>query len=469
MHEHTEAPNLLFVFADQLRAQSVGCYGNPEVQTPHLDALAQNGVRFAHAFSNSPVCTPARGSLLTGEYPLDHGAVVNDVPVSTECCSIAHVLKDAGYATGYIGKWHLDGVPRDRFTPPERRLGFDFWRVWNCSHAYLDAKFFGDDAEAVPIDGYEPIAQTDMAMEFIESHQSDPWCLYLSYGPPHDPYDQVPQEYLDLYDPDRLQLRGNVPESVHKQRGQGWRADPYQVTAGYYAHVTALDEQIGRLIHQLNALNLTDNTIVVFTSDHGDMLGSHGLRNKQLPHAESIDVPLIARWPQKLPAGAVCDGLIGLVDLVPSLVGLMELQLPQPVGGADLSPMFVNPILPGHRSCFLMDIIPVDQNVGRDPWRGVRTQRYTYVENPAREITHLFDNDADPLQLTNLAERFRGSSLAACLARELEGWLHQTGDSFSHWEEHIRALKAVDLWNARERYAGEKYLHHLGAEPRFLT
>lgn len=469
MHTPDKAPNLLFVFADQLRAQSVGCYGNDVVQTPHLNALAQSGVRFSNAVSNSPVCTPARGSLLTGLYPLDHGAVVNDVPIAGGCRSIAHILQEVGYATGYVGKWHLDGVPRDRYTPPERRMGFDFWRAWNCSHAYLDACYFGNEPRAVPIDGYEPVAQTDMAMEFIEERRSEPWCLYLSYGPPHDPYDQVPDEYLDLYDPDGLPLRGNVPESVRQQRGQGWRADPYQVTAGYYAHITALDEQMGRLLKHLAALDLADDTIVVFTSDHGDMLGSHGLRNKQLPHAESIDVPLIARWPQALPPGAVCDGLIGLVDLVPSLLSLMGLQPPQPVGGADLSPMFLNPLLPGHQSCFLMDIIPVDQNVGRDPWRGIRTQRYTYVENSAREMTHLFDNLEDPLQMTNLANEFRDSPLAGCLTRELEAWLKQTGDSFSSWEQHIRDLDAVELWNERERYAGEKYLHFLGAKPRLLS
>ncbi len=453
MPANSTQPNLLFVFADQLRAQTMGCYGDNQVKTPNLDALAASGIRFGHAYSNSPVCTPARGSLLTGNFPLSHGAVVNDVPLASDCTSIAHVLKDSGYATGYIGKWHLDGVPRDRFTPPERRFGFDYWRVWNCSHAYLNAKYYADNPdEPIEVEGYEPIAQTDLALEFIETNQEKPWCLYLSWGPPHDPYDQVPQKYLDMYDPDEIKLRGNVPDTAKDNKGQGWRQDPYLGHAGYYAHMTALDDQMGRLMEKLEQLQLADDTIVVFTSDHGDMLWSHGRRNKQRPYSESIDVPLLVRWPAELPQGAICDGIIGLTDLAPTLLSLMDREFPEPVHGTDLSSMCYNPLETGLTSCFIMDLIPVDQNVGEDPWRGVRTQRYTYVENPQRQVTHLFDNVVDPLQLHNLADDYAGSDLVQHLGGELQRWLDHAEDPFLDWDDQLRRLGLVELWNKREHF-----------------
>ena len=149
--------NLLLVFADQMRGMDMACAGNEQVITPNLDRLAASGVLMTRAFANSPVCTPSRGSLLTGRYPLSHGAVVNDVPVRTDLPSMGTVFRDAGRATGYVGKWHLDGCPRDKFTPPgERRLGFDYWAVHNCTHAYFDSFYYADTDRRIPIAGYEP-------------------------------------------------------------------------------------------------------------------------------------------------------------------------------------------------------------------------------------------------------------------------------------------------------------------------
>src|SRR5690349_4304647 len=144
-------PNLLFIFADEMRGSAMGCAGNPDVRTPHLDRLAAEGVRFTHACANSAVCTPARGSILTGCWPQTHGALANDLPVDPEAPSIARVLGHRGpapYRCGYVGKWHLGGIPRDRFVPPgPERLGFDdLWAAWNCAHAYLRARYHLNDS-----------------------------------------------------------------------------------------------------------------------------------------------------------------------------------------------------------------------------------------------------------------------------------------------------------------------------------
>ncbi|HEV2126604.1 MAG TPA: sulfatase-like hydrolase/transferase, partial [Chloroflexota bacterium] len=188
-------PNLLFLFADEMRGSALGCAGNPDVQTPHLDRIAAEGVRFTHAVANNAVCTPARGSLLAGCWPQTHRAVANDLPADPAAPSIARSLGQAGYRCGYIGKWHLGGMPRDRFIPPgPERLGFDdFWAAWNCQHRYLQAKYhLNGSSEPVAIDGvYEPEVQTDLALEWIGHRgpaSDSPWCLYLSYGPPHEPY-----------------------------------------------------------------------------------------------------------------------------------------------------------------------------------------------------------------------------------------------------------------------------------------
>ncbi len=248
------AKNLLLVFADQMRGQAMSCAGNPQVPTPNLDRMAAEGVRFSRACCNSPVCTPSRGSLLTGLYPGAHRAYVNDVPVRTDVPSLGTLFRDAGHATGYVGKWHLDGSPRDKFTPPgARRLGFDdTWAVHECTHAYLSSFYYADTPERIPHEGYEPEQQTLLAEQFLERHREDPFCLVLSWGPPHDPYQKVPERYKERFDPAGLELRPNVPEDKAEES----RRD----VAGYYAHVTALDELMGRLLAKLDRLGLAEDT-----------------------------------------------------------------------------------------------------------------------------------------------------------------------------------------------------------------
>lgn len=448
-------PNILFVFADQLRGQDLRCAGNTDVHTPTIDRLAAEGVRCSRAFTNAPVCTPARGMLLTGQYPLRNGAVVNDVPISEQIPSIGTILRDEGYRTGYIGKWHLDGVPRAKFTPPgPRRHGFDFWAAYNCSHEYFrEDKFFRDAEDPELLDGYEPKVQTDLAVEFLADSADDdrPFCLFLSWGPPHDPYDQVPEEYRDKYDPEALTLRPNVADIPSETNPLASRLNRRRTMANYYAAITALDDQLAVLLAELDRIGQQDNTIVVFSSDHGDMLWSHGRMKKQQPWEESINIPFIVRWPDGLPRGAVVDGLASIVDMTPTLLGLAGVESPVEMAGLDLSAMLRGSD-PGPESVFLMDIVPVDeaQVQGIREWRGVRTARYTYTVHLDHTGWMLFDNEVDPYQLTNLIDDPACAVVRAELDRMLRDWLRRAEDPFVDGLEHIRRLGLDELWNVRE-------------------
>ena len=235
-------PNLLFVLADQLRGCSVGYAGEEAVRTPNLDAFAATGTICANAISMLPVCGPYRGSLLTGRAPTSTGLVINDVALKTTETGIAHCFKAGGYDTAYIGKWHLDGPDRPAPVPPgPRRQGFEYWVAANFEHNY-DRSFYTDNAGDLKIwPGWDAEAQTTHAIDYLQGRESDnPFCLFLSWGPPHHPYRLVPQDYLDMYDPTAIEGRPNCPDVP---RDDLW---------GYYAQTTFLDDQFQRLLDALD-------------------------------------------------------------------------------------------------------------------------------------------------------------------------------------------------------------------------
>ncbi|MBN2582231.1 MAG: sulfatase [Planctomycetes bacterium] len=443
--------NLLLVFADQMRGQAMGCAGEKQLRTPNLDRLAAEGTRFSRAFCNSPVCTPSRGTLLTGLYPAGHGAYVNDIAVRTDVPSLGTLFRDAGYATGYVGKWHLDGVPRDKFTPPgPRRLGFDtFWAVHNCTHNYLDTFHYRDTPERIPSGDYEPVTQTDLALDFLTEHARQPFCLVLSWGPPHDPYQKVPERFRAMYDPSTIELRPNVPPD----RAEQARRD----IAGYYAHVTALDEQMGRLMRALDDLGLAGNTLVVFTSDHGDMLESQGQMRKQKPWEESISIPLILRQPGRVPAGRTSEHLVGVVDLLPTLCGLAGVPCRHPVQGRDLAAMVRGRDGDApQQDVLIVDPVPIDDGRDLPPWWGLRTPRWTYART-LDEVWVLYDNGNDPYQTRNLADSPDHANVRDELDRRLRAAVERAGEPMEPWPATIRRLDLVAAWNAREReFYGDK-------------
>jgi len=324
-------PNLVFVFADQWRAQDVGYAGNKNVKTPNLDKLAAQSINFTNAVSCCPVCSPYRASLITGRYPLTHGVFLNDLLLNDQAVSLAQAYKRAGYDTAYIGKWHLDGDKRAAFIPRERRQGFDFWKALGCSHDYNNSFYYADEDVKLKWEGYDSIAQTQEARRYIREHsKGKPFALVLSWGPPHSPYNTAPQKYRDMFDPENLSVRPNVPQEQIEQAKE--------TLAGYYAHIAALDDCIGELLGTLKELGIENDTIFVFTSDHGDMLHSHGQMNKQRPWDESIRVPFLLRYPAATGDKArAIDIPINTPDIMPTLLGLSGIVIPDTVEGADFS------------------------------------------------------------------------------------------------------------------------------------
>ena len=431
-----DKPNILFVMADQWRAQAFGFAGDPNVQTPHLDALQRQSIDFVKAVSSVSVCCPARASLWTGQNALTHGVFLNDVPLNPHSVTIAKVLEQAGYDTGYIGKWHLNGDDRSAYIPPDRRQGFGYWKVLECTHDYNHSYYYADDDRTKQLwKGYDAIAQTKDAENYLRDHakSAKPFFLVLSWGPPHNPYKNAPAKYRAMYKPGQMILRPNVPAA---DSGQA-RLD----LAGYYAHCTALDNCVGELMDTLRASGLASNTIVVFTADHGDMLGSQGRHSKQKPWDESIRVPLLFHWPAGLGTNGVSrDALISSEDLMPTLLGLCGMAIPKTVDGLDYSGYLRGGKNPSDDATLISCISPFGewdrQNGGRE-YRGIRTGRYTYVRD-LKGPWLLFDNQADPYQTNNLVNAPVAADLQARLDSLLTRKLKETGDQFLPGAAYIK-------------------------------
>lgn len=427
-------PNLLFIFADQWRAEATGYAGNPDVHTPNLDRLAGESIHCTTAVSGCPVCAPARGSLITGQYPLTHGVFVNDVHLPREAVSFADTFSRAGYATGYIGKWHLDGRGRSAFIPRDGRQGFEFWHVRECNHDYWDSFYYADEPTKRWWPGYDAEAQTAEAQQYLREHAEGdpPFALVLSWGPPHTPLHTAPSRYREMYDPAALTLRENVPAEMEKQVRQD--------LAGYYAHCTALDACLGELLRTLEDTGLAEETVLVFWSDHGDMVGSRGAYNKQQPWDESILVPLLIRHPAAFGrAGHTIDTPINTPDLLPTLAGLCGVDVPETAEGDNHAPHLRGEAPPPTDAALIACYVPFGQwnrNNGGREYRGVRTRRYTY----ARTLDGpwlLYDNENDPHQLHNLIDDPAWQDVRAELEQKTQALLAQTNDAFEPAEQLI--------------------------------
>jgi len=443
-------PNLVFVFADQWRAQATGYAGDPNARTPYLDRLAQESVNLRTAVSGCPVCCPYRASLLTGQYPLTHGVFLNDVPLSDNAVSIAQAYKRADYHTGYIGKWHLDGVHRTAFIPRDRRQGFQFWKALGCTHNYNNSFYYADENVKLKWDGYDAIAQTREAQRYIREHATGkPFALFLSWGPPHAPYHTAPEKYRATFKPEDVTLRPNVPEAD--------RAKARKVLAGYYAHIAALDDCIGELLQTLDETGLAQDTIFVFTSDHGDMLYSHGGQKKQQPWDESIRVPFLLRYPTALGKdGRAIDMPINTPDIMPTLLGLCDIAIPDTVEGTDFSDILIGKANPMDQAALISCPSPFGQwqrKRGGREYRGVRTARYTYVRD-LNDPWLLYDNIKDPYQLVNLCNRPEHAALQQQLDNTLTRKLKETRDEFrsgpdyiAQWGYHVNASGTIPYTN----------------------
>jgi len=342
------------------------------IRTPHIDRLASEGVQFTEAYTSYPICCPFRASMLTGKYAQAHGMVQNHFPLRGDQTFLAECLRDACYQTGYVGKWHLEGGPKPGFVPKERRFGFEHFIGFNRGHDYQKSIYFDDSGQAYHSSRYEPDYQTDQFMDFISSAAAhkEPFFGYLSYGPPHFPMD-MPDHLRRIYRPDEVPLPPGVPDTDLQERVQRHRnevlcggdkramqkshashetkkpgeceseAEIREFIAEYYGMIHNIDWNLGRILNLLDGLGITKNTMVVFLSDHGDMLGQHGsfCGIKNQAYRASAHVPLIIRYPERFtPAQTSAMVDVG-VDMMPTLLDMCGLPAPDEMQGESYLPV----------------------------------------------------------------------------------------------------------------------------------
>jgi len=439
-------PNILLIMNDQHRASATGYNGKEKVITPNYNKFAAESTNFRNAIANSPVCGPSRACLITGLHSLSHGLVTNDLNIKTGIKTLPQCLNDAGYKCSYIGKWHMDGADRGAYIPPgERRQGFDdYWAVYNCNHRYYDGYFYqNDNPEPVWIDGYEPFKLTELGIDFLrkKSNSDEPYFLTLSYGPPHCPYRLVDKKYLEMYPADSIEFLLNVPSIQDEEMLKGYHEFNElkknithhgdlrkEFIAGYYANITALDECFGKLMKVLEETGQNENTIVIFTSDHGDMLFSqnHGWKNK--PWIESVNVPMLMRWPGNIPAGVNNNGLLSIVDLMPTLLSLIGGNIPETIEGIDLSSLVLGKTNKSPESIFINCLVTMTKSSYTE-WRGIKTKEYTYARFKDRPWV-MYNDVKDPYQMINLAGNSAYTDIQNYLESELKGWMDRLNDNF---------------------------------------
>ncbi len=369
-----DRPNVLWICTDQQRYDTIHALGNGRIHTPSVDRLVQNGVALTGAFAQSPVCTPSRASFLTGRYPRTTRCRQNGQAIPADERLITRILADAGYTCGLAGKLHLSSCAGGRV---EQRID-DGYSTFHWSHhpqpdwpenaysRWLAAQgksweeLYGGPStpyvkHGIPAEYHQTTWCTEMAVDFIRENVGGPWLFSWNCFDPHHPFDP-PKEYLERYDPDEMPLPKHRPgeleskpryqrldhEWAHNEPGCFHVAgmgdgDKRQVTAAYYAMIELIDAQVGRMLDALEETGQLENTIVIFMSDHGEMLGDHGIYLKG-PHGydEAIRVPLVLSWPRRFQAGLRADALVELLDLPPTLLEAIGLDVPQRMQGRSL-------------------------------------------------------------------------------------------------------------------------------------
>jgi uncharacterized sulfatase len=437
-------PNILVFFTDQQRWDTVGAYGQPLDVTPNLDRMAREGVRFDRAFTCQPVCGPARACLQTGKYATETGCVRNHIALPTDETTLAHLLGGQGYQAGYIGKWHLASGPGDdpdyRTTPvpPERRGGYDdYWLASDVleftSHGY-DGHMFDGQGNRVefPEGRYRADAMTDFAIDFLREKRDPnrPFFLFLSYIEPHHQNDNDRYEgphgskemFADFVPPADLAAMGEQGD---------WR----ESYPDYLGCIHSLDANLGRLRDELESLGLADDTLVVFTSDHGNHFRTRNREYKRSCHEASIRIPLVIHGPG-FEGGIVRDELVSLIDLPPTIASAGGTTVPSDMKGRRLQDLAAGRATDWPEEVFLQIS---EDHVGR----AIRTDRWKYEvwvpsgehwsdrDSSTSEVyheKHLFDLHADPNELHDLVNEPDLHQVRSQLAETLKRRMVQAGE-----------------------------------------
>jgi arylsulfatase A-like enzyme len=419
--------NILFMFADQMHAFAMGCMGNTEVKTPNLDRLASEGTLFRNCYSNAPVCTPFRATLVSGQYGSQTDTLSNCAYIPGGTRTLAASLNDGGYRTSWVGKWHL-GDKGNIAIVPELRADFTDFIGYQCYNDFLHGvKFFDEDGVEHVYDHHRTDVTTDIAIERLGKIKDNPFAMFVSYQNPHYP-EQPAWRFEQMYEDVTFTRRPNAsdvdpytktqsPPSPKPQENdplyQKYGNDLDEYLRQYNAMVTQLDDNVGRMLDALDEMGIADSTVVIFTSDHGDMQGSQGLVNKGLPWEESSHIPLVVRAPGGV-SGSEIEDLVSGVDFFPTCLDYAGCgDEPSCEGDSFAALTQETSAEPMNRAIFSE----------MKPWCMVRKGDHKLVaDKDPFTLTHLFDIANDPYELNNLLDSADHKDIQADLRAQLEAW-----------------------------------------------
>ena len=440
----TDKPNILILFSDQQRWDTLGCYGQPLEVTPNLDRLASEGVLLEHAFSPQPVCGPTRACLQTGKYASEIPCTMNDVGLPIGEKTIAHWLSQAGYEVGYLGKWHLasdfkaPGVKEPYYgaahpVPPERRGGYrDFWLASDVleftSHSYDGHMFDGEgEKREFPPGRYRVEGQTDWVLEYLSTRTRErPFFLFASYLEPHHQNDH---KHYEGPRGSKERFKDFVPPTDLAGAQGDWREE----YPNYLGCCHSLDENVGRIMAELARLGLEENTLVIYASDHGSHFRTRNSEYKRSCHEASIHVPLVARGPG-FRGGRRVRELVSLMDLPPTLLEAGGVAQPPSFRGRPLQELAAGRAVGWPAQVF-------SQISESHCGRAVRTERWKYSvrapegaadavhrHSPVYVEDHLYDLASDPHEQTNLVDSAACGDVRSDLADRLRAWMREIGE-----------------------------------------
>ena len=446
--QQSQKPNIVFIISDDHAYQAISAYGSTLASTPNIDRIAKEGAIFRNSFVTNSLCGPSRATLITGKYSHLNGYKANEGKFNVNQEVFPTFLQAAGYQTAYVGKWHLYGgsgpplmkrpVPRDHQGRWHKWLGFEF------RNSHFDSVYFEDDDPTPrPLEPYQTDGCFSVAMDYLRDRPQPekPFCCVVSVEPPHPPY-EAPAELEEKWLQRDLDLPPNFMVSSEqensrinnvRQVSQDDREAVLRQRQIYYAMVKNMDQNVGRMNAFLKEQRLDESTIIVFLSDHGELGGAHGLRNKQLPYEESAGIPLIASG-AGIPAGRVIDEPTCTEDFFPTLCGLAGISPRDNLPGEDLSPLIRGEKDHLNRDGvmleFVMELRPTMQLFNQS-WRAFRSQRYKYTvigSNEGMQPWQFFDLEVDPYELNNLIDSAEHESLIRQHHEMLRNRMKETGD-----------------------------------------
>ena len=407
------------------------------VVAPTLAAFRRQNFEMQNCISNYPLCVPYRGIFMSGRWPQQTGLMGNGHALKPSEHGLGSAFQQAGYHTGYIGKWHLNGGEGQFVPAGPNRFGFEDWQAWGQTNNHYHAPTWNPDTgEEIKTDGWGPTLMTDQALTFLKSQPHDkPWLLVVSWNPPHPPFNP-PVEDQQPYG-DSPEFRPNVRLIQSDGTKAHWpelKDEPtlHHAERGYYGGITGVDKEFARILKALDENGQADNTIVIYTSDHGEMMGAHCRMSKQVPWEESCHVPFYIRIPGSTKPRGSASELFAAIDVYPTLCGLAGIPVPQHCQGRDMSG-----VMRGHASLHPSEgVIVMSERGGASmeendipSYRGIRTATHTYaIIEDGRWC--LYDNVADPFQMKNLVDDPSQTALMKRLEALILDWQKAVGDKF---------------------------------------